>query len=91
MARISLQHIEEGEVLVLYKKGSRGEIIGIYNSIKELGDLERKKYNGFNDVQIYHILIGRSKSYASFHHQCRAVVRIKTLEEVREKLQQEAA
>ena len=90
MARISLRYIEEGEVLVLYKKGSRGEIIGIYNSVKELGDLERKKYNLFGDAQILNVLSGASKSYASFHHQCRAVARVKPLSDVQEQLRQTA-
>ena len=91
MGRTRLKAINDGDVLVVYKKGSRGEIIGVYETVDELVKLEQKKYAQFNSSIIYRALSGHSKAYASYHHQCRAVVRIRPLAEVREKLQQEAA
>lgn len=68
--------LNTGEVVV-YKRGSRGEVVGVYPSIKSLADEEKRFNPRFKPASIYSVLHGTSKSYFSLAHQCKAVPRIR--------------
>ena len=64
--RISIKlDLKEDEVIVLYKKGSRGEVVGVYESVADIAELEKIHYQSFNDGNIYHCLNGEVKSFTS--------------------------
>ena len=43
--RISIKlDLKEDEVIVLYKKGSRGEVVGVYESVADIVELEKIHY-----------------------------------------------
>ena len=82
--RISIKlDLKEDEVIVLYKKGSRGEAVGVYDSVADIVELEKIHYQSFNDGNIYHCLNGVVKSFISFNHRCRVVPRIRKREDVK--------
>lgn len=63
--------IQPDEEIWLYKKGSRGEVVGIYKSIKDIVDLEKMFNNKFSSAGIYQALNGQQKSFVSYNHQCK--------------------
>ena len=69
--------LKEDEEIVLYKKGSRGEIVGVYNSINEMCKIEQVYNGNFRLNSIWVCLAGIGKSYTSLHHQCKVVPRIR--------------
>lgn len=62
--------VPEGHLIALFKKGSRGEIVGTYKRIREIIDLEKSHSPSFSGGGIYRALYGQQKYFASFHHQC---------------------
>lgn len=71
--------LNECQEIVLYKNGSRGEVIGRYKSVMDIVDLERKFYTPFSHASVNNCLIGRSKSFTSFNHQCRVMPKIENI------------
>lgn len=63
--------------LVIYKKGSRGEVVGVYKSVKELVTLEKTLNPRFSPTNIYSCLSGHKKSFFSLYHQCKAVPKMR--------------
>jgi hypothetical protein len=82
--RISIKlDLKEDEVIVLYKKGSRGEAVGVYESVADITESEQLFYKSFSSGIIYHCLNGISKSFVSYNHRCRVVPRIRKREDVK--------
>ncbi len=65
------------EEIVVYKKGSRGEVVGVYPDVKSLTRLEQQYNPNFKPTAIYTCLSGGKKSYFSFLHQCKAVPKLR--------------
>jgi hypothetical protein len=65
------EFIPEGKKIYLYKKGSRGELMGVYESIKDIEIVEKYYYPKFRKNLVYSCLRGNSNSFTSYHHQCR--------------------
>lgn len=55
----------------LYKKGSRGEVVGIYQSIQDIVDTERIFNIEFSESNVYGPLLGHWKYFTSLNHQCK--------------------
>lgn len=55
----------------LYKVGSRGQIVGIYQDVSEIVEIEKRFNKKFHPNLIYNCFIGRQNSFTSFNHQCR--------------------
>lgn len=55
----------------LYKAGSRGEVLGIYQSISDIVELERIFNPQFKSSNITGIFSGHWKTFTSFNHQCK--------------------
>ena len=70
--------IQSDECLVLYKSGSRGEVIGIYDCIDDVCVINRflVKLPQHIRSRIRNALIGKSKSFKSPYHNCMCVPRI---------------
>lgn len=78
----------EDDVLVVYKHRSRGEVLGIHNSVSELANLENNYRAGRGFVgSIYQVINGKTKHFISFHYRCKVVVRIRKLKEFQSQLQ----
>jgi hypothetical protein len=74
------EKLNPDEVIVLYKAGSRGEVLDIHKSVHDIIDLENRLGRNSIGSMIYNILSGRNKSYISRHYKCkvRPVVRKRT-------------
>ena len=82
--RISIKlGLKEDEVIVLYKKGSRGEVVGVYESVRDIVEAEQIHYQLFSDNSVYRALYGGMKSFLSHNHRCRVVPRIRKREDVK--------
>jgi len=68
--------IGDDEVLVLYKKGGRGDIVGVYNSINEILKLEAPLNSSFARSRVADVLYGKQKWFTSLYHNCKCVPRI---------------
>lgn len=76
--------IEPDEEIWLYKKGSRGEVVGKYKSVKDIVELERLFNKRFAVSGIYMALHGQTKSFVSFNHQCRVRPVIRKINDITE-------
>jgi len=71
--------LKENEKIVLYKKGSRGDIIAEYLSVTDIVDSEKMFNKFFRYSNVDKALTGTSKSFASFKHQCRVVPKVRLI------------
>jgi hypothetical protein len=78
--------LKKDEVIVAYKKGSRGIILRTYNSVREIVDLEKQYNNSFSSSCVTYVLSGLRKSTRLFHLQAMAVFRVKKISEVKDAL-----
>lgn len=62
--------LKDGEKIYLYKKGSQGEVVGIYDSVKDIVEKEKILHGRFNRRSINNCLSGRDKSFKSWYHGC---------------------
>lgn len=75
--------LHDDEVIVLFKKGSRGEVVGIVESVMEIVDTERRFNSKFSSGHIYKCLGSAKNSFTSLRHQCRIKPVIKKREDVK--------
>lgn len=61
----------DGKKIVLYRAGSRGEVVGVYDSIKDIANMEKMFNKKFAEGSIYQCLSGKVKHFVSFNHQCK--------------------
>lgn len=71
MGRPQLETVSKDEVMIFYKANSFGEIVGIYNSVSEFVELEKKLNPNFQGDSVRGCLNGKTKYFRSFHHQCK--------------------
>lgn len=82
--RISIKlDLKEDEVIVLYKKGSRGEVVGVYESVADIVELEKIHYHIFSHAHVTMCLTGKHKHFVSYNHRCRVLPRIRKREDVK--------
>lgn len=74
------RRIGEDEEIWLYKKGSRGEVVGIYRSVKDIVETEKLFHKNFVPSNVYMALNGQTKTFMSYNHQCRVVPKIRKIE-----------
>ena len=76
--RIGLENhvIKNDEFLVFYKKGSNGQVVGVYESVIDFVKLELYHNKSFRSSYINDVLKGRGKCFYSKHHGCMCVPRI---------------
>lgn len=68
--------IPEGHRIALFKKGSRGEIVGWYDSIVDIVQSEKMFHPNFHSMSVYNSLKGAKRGFTSYNHQCRVVAKI---------------
>lgn len=69
--------LKEDEKIFLYKKGSRGQIVGVYDCIRDIVDLERPFNILFDFHYVGRVLGGARRTFSSFYHGCRVKAVIK--------------
>lgn len=74
--------LKEGEKIYLYKRGSYGEVVGIYNSVKEISSKELVLNGRFRSTTINNCLqgINKVKYFTSKYHGCKVRPIIKKIE-----------
>ena len=75
--------LTEDQVIVLYKAGSFGEIVGIYESAKEIENIEKPFNQLFNTANVY-AAVSKNGYFRSYHHQCKVKPVIRKRSEVKE-------
>jgi hypothetical protein len=74
--------LKPGEVVVAYKKHSRGEIMGIYNSVDEVVKKETPFNNRYCSRCVLDLLNGKTKYTKVLHLQAVVTFRVKKLVDV---------
>jgi hypothetical protein len=82
--------LKEGQVIVAFKRGSKGEVLGVYHSIREIYKKEHEYNNRFNYCSINSHLIGNTKTMRLLHLQAVCVLRIKNISDLKEILHHES-
>ncbi len=72
--------VNEGQVIVAYKKGSFGKVLGVYKSIREVLKREVVYNDKVHYTTINSHLLGKSKTIKLLHLQAVCVLRIKNKE-----------
>lgn len=80
--RPHLDILRPGEVIVLYKAGSRGQIVGVYERVNDIVELEKPFNWCFSSGSVHKCIYGNIKQFRSFYHACKCVARIKKKSEV---------
>lgn len=81
--------LKDDEVLVMYKCGSYGKIVGVYESIADIVDAEREFNPKISPQHILNVLSGLSKSMKMFRHQCMVKVVVKKRTDLKYEIQEE--
>lgn len=76
--------LKNDELIVAYKKGSGGEILRTYNSVKQLTEIEKVFNGSFARKTVWRCLCGRVKSVTLLHLQSRVALRIKKISDVKD-------
>jgi len=74
--------LAEDECIVFYRKGSRGEIVAVYNTTDEIVQKEKPLNNRFTSSSLSMALRGGCKSFKSLYHQAVVVPRIRKRAEI---------
>ncbi len=69
--QMDANNIPKDHRIYLYKKDSRGEVVGIYNNVKEIASNESIYNKNFDRRSIDKCLHGKNKYFTSLHHQCK--------------------
>jgi hypothetical protein len=89
LAKIPAIDVPDGHRIALFKRGSMGEIVGWYDSVKDMVEVERPFNPRITYACFYNLLTGKQKYYKSFNHQCH--VKAKILPYAKNKATTEAA
>jgi len=79
--------LKDDEVIVMYKCGSYGQIVGIYECVKDIVSEERFFNKRLSFTTIYNCLYGIQKTTKSLKHQCIVKLVIKKRTEVINEIQ----
>jgi hypothetical protein len=78
MARFKgINQLNEDECIVLFRKGSRGEVVAIYNNAADIAENEIHFNPRFSQSNIYFNLQGYTKSFKLLHLKSVVVARIR--------------
>lgn len=74
--------VNKDQVIVLYKRGSLGEVVAIYDTVLDIVFDEKFFNSRFKDSYVYRCLYGNCKSFTSLKYQCKIVPRLKNRSEI---------